>query len=149
MKPFLATLVFVFFLFSCKAIKPVGITVLTDEQRMRRFHPNAAKLAVLRRAVNAGLPVEYRGNPGLLKHYDYWPIAVDHQYHGLWHFDNYSHRGPILVINGKHTAAVVPFAFSKEQTLDSLNVALRKYPLKEINQQVRDEITRRIVSMYP
>ncbi|PJJ60295.1 hypothetical protein [Hymenobacter chitinivorans] len=133
---------------SCQGIRPVGDTEFTDKQRERRFRPNSAKLAVLRRAVNNQLPEAYRDNPTLLKRYHYWPVVVDHHFRGLWHFDNSSHQGPILVLNGKYNARVIPMLLDKGPTLDSLQVALKKYSLAEINQEVRTGITIEVESYY-
>ncbi|QNH60528.1 hypothetical protein [Hymenobacter sediminicola] len=85
--------------------------------------------------------------PKLLTRYDYWPIVVDQHFRGLWHFDDYSHEGPILVINGSKAATVVPLLLSKAATMDSLNAALRKYPLAEISPVVRAEIVRTVASI--
>ena len=79
-----------------------------------------------------------------MKRYDYWPIVVDRQFSGLWHFDNYSHRGPIYIINGKHTATIVRLFSEESVTIDSLDSALQKYPFNEINPAVRAEIVKNI-----
>lgn len=132
---------------NCQPVRQVGDTEFTDAQRQRRFRLTPAKVEVLRRAANNRLPGEYRDNPQLLKRYDYWPIVVDQHFRGLWHFDNYSHEGPILVINGRKTATVFPLKLDKTSTLDSVNAALRKYSLTELNAKVRTGILQHIESI--
>lgn len=141
------TLLLSVFMLACQPIRQIGDTEFTDQQRERRFKRTPAKLAVLRRAANDRLPLKYQG-PELLKRYDYWPQIVDHKFRGLWHIDNYSHRGPLLVINGKRIVTVVPIMEDKVDGLDSLHTALRRYPVSEISLQVRDRIIKHFEFIY-
>lgn len=148
MRLVLTALLFFCLVVSCRGIRPVGDAEFTDQQREKLFRLTPAKLAVLRRAANDRLPPEYRDNPRLLNHYDYWPIIVDYRFRGLWYFDNYSHAGPLLIINGKQTAKVVPLMPDQAATLDSLQIILRQYSHIEITQLVRDSIRLKVEAIF-
>lgn len=151
MSRYISILIIGSFTLGCQGIRLISETEFTKQQRQQLFKLNADKTAALHRAIAKRYEIEVSSHdvPLWMKRFHYYPAIVNPRFLGLWYLESYhSHFGPFAVINGKHTATVVPLMDDKAAGLDSLQVALRRYPLTEIGPEVRDSIIKSFEATY-
>lgn len=81
------------------------------------------------------------GEPNLmaLKRFYYRPVVTNKRGEGLYYITNYSHRGPMGVLNSKRTVSTVEIGLTDPATQDSVVSALFKHG-NRLNQRLRQAI---------
>jgi len=108
---------------------------------MREWHLSRTKRQVLLAEMYARTTVPALRTPRLLRRYCVSPGLINQQKYGLYFVDDLSHRGPMCVINGRHSLTVVHLGLTSPDTRDSVRKVLAQYR-SEISPALADSIVK-------
>ena len=66
-------------------------------------------------------------NPALVKRFYYTPVVLNKERAGLYYVSNFTHRGPIYVIDTKDVITIITLGLTSEASRDSIKLSLAKH----------------------